>query len=132
MLSNELLYEAEQLRNVSTRLELVADRHVHLTEKLIAICTTIQSSAILLEVLVVAKLEDSRPIESCAILNRPALAGCVWYRGRISHTRGWIMVGSLGIPGKNTILLRFSKLTTPNFQNGLTKLTRQSSAGGRN
>ena len=62
MLSNELLYEAEQLRNVCTRLELMADRHIHLTEKLIAICTTIKSSAILLEVLVVAKLDGSRPM----------------------------------------------------------------------
>ena len=62
MLSNELLQEAEHLRNVCTRLELVADRHVHLTEKLHAISTTIQSAAILLEVLVVAKMDDSRPM----------------------------------------------------------------------
>ena len=62
MPSNEILQEAQNLRNVCTRLELVADRHVHLTAKLLAISTTIQNAAILLEVLVVAKLDGSRPM----------------------------------------------------------------------
>ena len=61
MPSNEILQEAQNLRDVCTRLELVADRHVHLTEKLLAISTTIQNAAVLLEILVVAKLDDARP-----------------------------------------------------------------------
>jgi len=55
-----ILQEAQHLRDVCTRLELVADRHVHLTEQLLAISATIQNAAILLEVLVVAKLDGSR------------------------------------------------------------------------
>ena len=62
MPSKEILQEAQNLREVCTRLELVADSHDHLTEKLLAISKTVQNAAILLELLVVTKLDGSRPM----------------------------------------------------------------------
>ena len=62
MPSTEILQEAQNLRNVCGRLELIADRHSHLTEKILRISVTVQNAAVLLELLVVAKLGGSQPM----------------------------------------------------------------------
>jgi hypothetical protein len=61
MPANALLSEAERLKSVSERLELLADRHPHVTETLLTISESIRSTAKLLEVLVAAKLDVPRP-----------------------------------------------------------------------
>ena len=62
MPADAILHEAQQLKNVSQRLETAADEHPTVTEALLTICGTIRSTATLLEVLVVTKLDGSRPI----------------------------------------------------------------------
>jgi hypothetical protein len=62
MPSKAILQEAQNLKDVCKRLEALAERHTHITESLMAICGTIQSSATILEVLVTTKLEASRPM----------------------------------------------------------------------
>jgi hypothetical protein len=56
MPSEALLREAQQLIDVSGRLELLADEHPTVTGAILTICGTILSSATILEVLVATKL----------------------------------------------------------------------------
>jgi hypothetical protein len=57
-----ILHEAQQLMNACKRLELLAEQNAPLAEPLLTICGTIGSTATLLEVLVVTKLDGQRPI----------------------------------------------------------------------
>ena len=52
-----LLHEAQQLKDVSGRLELMADEHPTVTDAILSICGTIRSTATILEVLVATKLD---------------------------------------------------------------------------
>ena len=56
MPSNSILYEAQQLHNVSDRLDLLADEHPVFSEALITISGNVRQTATLLEVLVVTKM----------------------------------------------------------------------------
>jgi hypothetical protein len=56
MPSNAILHEAQQLHNVSDRLDLLADEHPLVSEALITISGSVRQSATLLEVLVVTKM----------------------------------------------------------------------------
>jgi hypothetical protein len=51
-----ILYEVDQLRSVSLRLEELADHHPPVTEALVTIAGNIRSTATLLAVLVATKL----------------------------------------------------------------------------
>lgn len=62
MPATTILLEAQQLKNVSQRLETAAEEHPTVTEALLTICGTIRSTATLLEVLVATKLGGSRPV----------------------------------------------------------------------
>ena len=62
MPSKALLHEAQQLKDVSGRLELLADEHPTVTDAILSICGTIRSTATILEVLVAAKLSGIQPI----------------------------------------------------------------------
>ena len=62
MPSAALLHEAQQLKNVCQRLELLADQHPRITDAILSICGSIRSTATILEVLVVTKLDDARPV----------------------------------------------------------------------
>ena len=62
MPSKALLHEAQQLKEVSGRLELLADEHPTVTNAILTICGTIRSTAAILEVLVATKLDGVRPI----------------------------------------------------------------------
>jgi hypothetical protein len=55
-----ILREADQLNNVGTRLEELAEQHPPMSEALITIAGNVRSTATLLAVLVVAK--GSKPI----------------------------------------------------------------------
>jgi hypothetical protein len=50
-----ILREVDQLHNVSTRLEALADQHLPLSEPLITIAGSLRNTATLLEVLVATK-----------------------------------------------------------------------------
>jgi hypothetical protein len=54
--SNEILYEAQQLHNVSDRLDLLAGTHSMVSEALITISGSVRNTATLLEVLVATKM----------------------------------------------------------------------------
>ena len=60
MPSNELMQEAQHLRDVSQRLEVQAEHHPHVSEALLTISGTILSTATLLEVLVATKMDSGR------------------------------------------------------------------------
>jgi hypothetical protein len=60
--SNVILYEAQQLKDVSQRLEAAAELHPTVTEALLTVCGTIRSTATILEVLVTTKLGGTRPV----------------------------------------------------------------------
>lgn len=62
MPSKALLHEAQQLKDVSGRLELLADEHPIVTDAILTICGTIRSPATILEVLVATKLDGVQPI----------------------------------------------------------------------
>lgn len=57
MPSQAILHEAQQLKSVCQRLELVAEQHPPLADALLTVCGTISSTATLLEVLVATKLD---------------------------------------------------------------------------
>lgn len=61
MPSKALLHEAQQLHDISQRLELLADQHPNIAVSLLSICGTIRGSAAILEVLVTTKLDSSEP-----------------------------------------------------------------------
>ena len=54
-----ILDEVDQLQNVSTRLEGLAEHHPHVTEALITIDGNVRSTATVLAVLVATKLHSS-------------------------------------------------------------------------
>jgi len=56
MPSNEILYEAQQLHEVSDRLDSLADGHPVVSEALISISGAVRNTATLLEVLVATKM----------------------------------------------------------------------------
>jgi hypothetical protein len=58
-MSAPILAEAQQLRNVCQRLELVAEDYPSVTEAVLTICGTIRSTATLLDVLVATRLRKS-------------------------------------------------------------------------
>ena len=62
MPSKALLHEAQQLKDVSERLESLADEHPTVTDAILTICGTIRSTATILEVLVATKLDGVQPI----------------------------------------------------------------------
>ena len=62
MPSKALLHEAQQLKDVSGRLELLADEHPTVTDAILTICGTIRSTTTILEVLVATKLDGVQPI----------------------------------------------------------------------
>jgi hypothetical protein len=55
--SNAILHEAEQLHNVSDRLDTLAGVHPVVSEALIAISGSVRNTATVLEVLVATKME---------------------------------------------------------------------------
>ena len=55
MAFEEILDEVDQLHNVSTRLEVLADQHVPITEALMTIAGSVRSTATILAVLVATK-----------------------------------------------------------------------------
>jgi hypothetical protein len=57
MHSNAFLQEAQHLKDVSQRLELLAEQHSHVSQAMLTICGTIRSTATILEVLVAMKLD---------------------------------------------------------------------------
>ena len=62
MPSKALLHEAQQLKEVSGRLELLADEHPTVTDAILSISGTIRSTATILEVLVATKLDGIQPM----------------------------------------------------------------------
>jgi hypothetical protein len=59
MPSHPLLHEAQQLKNVSGRLEQLADQHPTVTNAILSICGAVRTNATMLEVLVATKLVDA-------------------------------------------------------------------------
>lgn len=62
MSSHPLLHEAQQLTEVSRRLELLADQHPTVTDAILVICGAVRTNATMIEVLVATKLDATRPI----------------------------------------------------------------------
>lgn len=62
MPAKALLHEAQQLKDVSGRLELLADEHPTVTDAILKICGTIRSTATILEVLVATRLDGIQPM----------------------------------------------------------------------
>ena len=56
MPSTSILYEAEQLHNVSDRLDLLSEHHPLVSEALLGISGSVRNTATLLEVLVAMKM----------------------------------------------------------------------------
>jgi len=56
MPSTAILYEAEQLHNVSDRLDSLSDQHPLVSEALLSISGSVRNTATLLEVLVATKI----------------------------------------------------------------------------
>jgi hypothetical protein len=56
MPSNAILYEAQQLYNVSDRLDSLAEQHPLVSEALLTISGSVRSTATVLEVLVATKV----------------------------------------------------------------------------
>lgn len=62
MRSKALLREVQHLKDVSGRLELLAEDHPTVTDAILKICGTIRSTATILEVLVATKLDSIQPM----------------------------------------------------------------------
>lgn len=62
MPSHQLLHEAQRLKDVSTRLELLADQHPAVAEAILAICGTVRTNATMIEVLVATKLSGAETV----------------------------------------------------------------------
>ena len=56
MHSNAILHEAQQLHNVSERLDVLSEEHPVVSEALITISGSVRNTATLLEVLVATKM----------------------------------------------------------------------------
>jgi len=54
--STAILYEAQQLHNVSDRLDFLSEQHPMVSEALLGISGSVRNTATLLEVLVVTKI----------------------------------------------------------------------------
>ena len=63
MPSKALLHEAQQLKDVSGRLELLADELPPVTEAILTICGTIRNTATILEVLFLRNRMASSPCD---------------------------------------------------------------------
>jgi hypothetical protein len=61
MPSNEILHEAQQLHDVSDRLDLLAEGHPLVSDALITISGSVRNTATLLEVLVATKMGPLLP-----------------------------------------------------------------------
>lgn len=57
-----LLHEAQQLKDVSGRLELLADEHPTVADAILAICGAVLTNATMIEVLVATKLDGAKPV----------------------------------------------------------------------
>ncbi len=57
MHSNAILHEAQQLHNVSDRLDTLAEQHPLVSEALMSISGSVRNTATLLELLVATKIE---------------------------------------------------------------------------
>ena len=55
MTLDALLNEVDQLHNVSSRLEGLAERHPRISEALVAVAGNVRNSAVVLEVLIATK-----------------------------------------------------------------------------
>ena len=64
MPSKALLHEAQQLKDVSGRLELLADQHPSVTDAILAICRAVRTNATMIEVLVATKLDGAGRFDS--------------------------------------------------------------------
>jgi len=62
MPAKALLHEAQQLKDVSGRLELLADENPTVTDAILTICGTIRNTATIREVLVATKLDSIQPM----------------------------------------------------------------------
>ena len=62
MPSHPLLREAQQLKDVSGRLELLADQHPTVTDAILSICGAVLTNATMIEVLVATKLDGAEPV----------------------------------------------------------------------
>ena len=62
MPSTALLHEAQQLKDVSGRLELLADEHPTVTEAILSICGAVRTNATMIEVLVATKLDGAETV----------------------------------------------------------------------
>ena len=56
MPSSSLLHEAQQLHNISDRLDLLAEQHPLVSDALLSISGSVRSTATLLEVLIATKI----------------------------------------------------------------------------
>ena len=56
MSSNAILHEAQQLHNVSDRLNCLAEEHLVVSDALVTISESVRNTATLLEVLVATKM----------------------------------------------------------------------------
>jgi len=61
MPSKALLRAAQELKDVSQRLELLADQNPHVADAVMSICGTVRNAATIIEVLVATKLDGRRP-----------------------------------------------------------------------
>jgi hypothetical protein len=62
MPSNTLLHEAQELKAVSGRLELLADQHPTVTDAILAISGSVRTNATMIEVLVATKLDGAETV----------------------------------------------------------------------
>jgi hypothetical protein len=62
MPSHALLHEAQQLKDVSERLETLADQHPTVTEAILSIGGAVRTNATMIEVLVATKLDGAKTV----------------------------------------------------------------------
>jgi len=62
MPAKALLREAQHLKDVCQRLDLLAEQHPHVSDAILTISGSIRSTATVLEVLVTTRLDPPKPI----------------------------------------------------------------------
>jgi hypothetical protein len=62
MPSKALLQEAQQLKSVSGRLELLAEQNPQVTDSILKICGAVRTNATMIEVLVATKLGGAHTV----------------------------------------------------------------------
>jgi hypothetical protein len=62
MPAGDILREAQELKKVCQRLELLAEQHPPVTDAILTVCGTIRSTATILEVLVATKISGRPPV----------------------------------------------------------------------